>query len=146
MNLKKFYREDHTFYKKPSSLRWTWKSPDGSYHNEIDHIIVSKRFCLTDFAVDPSFIRDRTIAFFEKDFLSHGEEKRPQTPKTIIDWELFVLLVGFWEDTVMDNIDDEYERLVEHLRHYTKKAKSLKTTMGRLSLKTLGLIRQRGTA
>ncbi|KAK6763909.1 hypothetical protein RB195_024314 [Necator americanus] len=22
---------------KPSSLRWTWESPDGGYHNEIDH-------------------------------------------------------------------------------------------------------------
>ncbi|KAK6750475.1 hypothetical protein RB195_002445 [Necator americanus] len=62
MDLEKFYREDHTFYKviigdfnakKLSSLRWTWESPDGEYHNEIDYIIVSKRFCLTDVAVVP---------------------------------------------------------------------------------------------
>ncbi|EYC39049.1 hypothetical protein Y032_0679g1457 [Ancylostoma ceylanicum] len=92
MDLEKFYREDHTFYKvivgdfntkigprrtpkelhtgtyglqwneqgerlsefitttktirgnspqlqKPTSLRWTWESPGGEYHNEIDHII-----------------------------------------------------------------------------------------------------------
>ncbi|ETN76858.1 hypothetical protein NECAME_11378 [Necator americanus] len=82
MDLEKFYRKDHTFYKviigdfdarigprrtpgelhigtlqwneegkrlsefimttKPSSLRCAWKSPDGGYHNEIDHIILRK--------------------------------------------------------------------------------------------------------
>ncbi|KAK6730872.1 hypothetical protein RB195_007377 [Necator americanus] len=46
----------------------------------------------------------------------------------------------------MDNIDDEYERFVEHLHDCTKKAKSFKTTNKRLSLKTLELIRQRGAA
>ncbi|KAK6756791.1 hypothetical protein RB195_014924 [Necator americanus] len=97
MDLEKFYREDHAFYKvirrtpeelhigthglqwndqgerlsefimttktihgnsqfqKPSSLRWTWESADGEYRNEIDHIIVNKRFCLTDVGVVPKF-------------------------------------------------------------------------------------------
>ncbi|KAK6736863.1 hypothetical protein RB195_019512 [Necator americanus] len=61
----------------------------------------------------------------EKKNKSHGNEEKKshtgekaakftkRTPKTIIDWELFPSLVGFWEDTVMDNIDDEYELLVE---------------------------------
>ncbi|EYC22362.1 hypothetical protein Y032_0017g3304 [Ancylostoma ceylanicum] len=89
MDLEKFYREDHTFYKiivgdfnakigelhigtaglqwneqgerlsefimttktihgtsqfkKSTSLRWTWESPGGKYHKEIDHIIVNRR-------------------------------------------------------------------------------------------------------
>ncbi|KAK6727635.1 hypothetical protein RB195_005369 [Necator americanus] len=66
--------------------------------------------------------------------------------RTIIDWELFASLVGFWEDTIMDNIDDEYKRLVEHLHDCTSKAKSFKTTKKRLSPKTPELIRQRGAA
>ncbi|KAK6766508.1 hypothetical protein RB195_026045 [Necator americanus] len=155
MDLEKFYREDHAFYKviigdfnakvdprrtpeelhigthglqwndqgerlsefimttktihgnsqfqKPSSLCWTWESPGGGYRNEIDHIIVNKRFCLTDVAA----------------------------------------LAGFWEDSAMDNIDEEYDRLVEHLHDCAKKAESSKTTKRRLPLETLELIRQR---
>ncbi|ETN74573.1 hypothetical protein NECAME_12900 [Necator americanus] len=69
-----------------------------------------------------------------------------RTPKTIIDLELFASLVDFWEDTVMDNIDDEYERFVEHLHDCTRKAKSLKTIKRCRSPKTLELMRQRGHA
>ncbi|KAK6763247.1 hypothetical protein RB195_023817 [Necator americanus] len=42
-------------FQKPSCLRWTWESPGGGYRNEIDHIIVNKRFCLTGVAVAPKF-------------------------------------------------------------------------------------------
>ncbi|KAK6749248.1 hypothetical protein RB195_001697 [Necator americanus] len=85
MDLEKFYREDHAFYqvmfgdfnakvgprRTPEELhigthglQWNEKSPPlyagrgsrgGGYHNEIDHIIVNKRFCLTDVAVVPKF-------------------------------------------------------------------------------------------
>ncbi|ETN76268.1 hypothetical protein NECAME_11774 [Necator americanus] len=40
---------------KPPSLRWVQWSPDGRYHSEIDHIIVSGRFCVTDISVVPKF-------------------------------------------------------------------------------------------
>ncbi|KAK6739383.1 hypothetical protein RB195_008079 [Necator americanus] len=46
----------------------------------------------------------------------------------------------------MDNIDEEYDRLVEHLHDCAKNAESSKTTKRRLSLETLELIRQRGAA
>ncbi|KAK6736893.1 hypothetical protein RB195_019532 [Necator americanus] len=46
----------------------------------------------------------------------------------------------------MDDIDEEYDRLVEHLHNCAKKAESFKTTKRRLSLETLQLIRQRGAA
>ncbi|ETN74712.1 endonuclease/exonuclease/phosphatase family protein [Necator americanus] len=42
-------------FQKSSSLRWTWESPGGGYRNEIDYIIVNKRFCLTDVAVVPKY-------------------------------------------------------------------------------------------
>ncbi|KAK6762068.1 hypothetical protein RB195_022969 [Necator americanus] len=43
-------------------------------------------------------------------------------------------------------IDEEYDRLVEHLHDCAKKAESFKTTKRRLSLETLELIRQRRAA
>ncbi|KAK6743570.1 hypothetical protein RB195_010690 [Necator americanus] len=69
-----------------------------------------------------------------------------RNPRTIINWDLFATLAGFWEDSAMDNIDEEYDRLVERLHDCVKKAESFKTTKRRLSLETLELIRQRGAA
>ena len=42
-------------FQKPLSQRWTWESPSGEYHNEIDHITVNRRFCLADVSVVPKF-------------------------------------------------------------------------------------------
>ncbi|KAK6761835.1 hypothetical protein RB195_022791 [Necator americanus] len=178
MELEKFYREDHAFYKvicgistpnfaqeerlrkftsgltayngvnskkalefimttktihensqfqKPFSLCWMWESLGGGYRNEIDHIIASKRFCPTDIAVVPKFHIERN-------------------PTTIINSNLFATLVGSWQDYTIHSIDEEYDQLVEHLYDCTKKTESFKTTKRRLSLETLGLIRQRGAA
>ncbi|KAK6762216.1 hypothetical protein RB195_023070 [Necator americanus] len=33
-----------------------------------------------------------------------------RNPRTTINWDLFAMLAGFWEDSAMDNIDEEYNR------------------------------------
>ncbi|KAK6750534.1 hypothetical protein RB195_002482 [Necator americanus] len=165
MDLEKFYREDHAFYKviigdfnakvglrrtpkelhigthglhwnnqeerlsefimttktihgnsqfqKPSSLRW--ESPSGEYRNEIDHIIVNRRLCLTDVGVVPKFYTGSDHRLFRGKFsFTRRAEKaakfRGRNPRTIINWDLFATLAGFWEDSAMDNIDEEYDR------------------------------------
>ncbi|KAK6728838.1 hypothetical protein RB195_006103 [Necator americanus] len=119
----------------------------------MDHIIVNKRFCLTDVVVVPKFYMGSDHRLLRaRFFFTRRAEKaatfreRERDPQTIINWDLFATLAGFWEDSVMDNIDEESDRLVEHLHDCAKKAESFKTTKRRLSLETLELIRLRGAA
>ncbi|KAK6763867.1 hypothetical protein RB195_024265 [Necator americanus] len=138
-------------FQKPRSLRWTWESPSGGYRNEIDHIIVKKRFYLTDVAVVPKFYTgsDHRLLRGGFSFTRRAEKAakfRERNPRTIINWDVFATLAGFWEDSALDNIDEEYDRFVEHLHDCAKKAESFNTTKRRLSLQSLELIRQRGAA
>ncbi|KAK6749315.1 hypothetical protein RB195_001739 [Necator americanus] len=89
-------------FQKSSLLRW--ESPD---HNEIGHIIDSKRFCLTYVAVVPKFCMGSDHRLLRKRFSStwRGEKAAKftkRTPRTIVDWELFASLVAFWEGAVME--------------------------------------------
>ncbi|RCN25761.1 hypothetical protein ANCCAN_28524 [Ancylostoma caninum] len=48
-------------------------------------------------------------------------------------WGLFTSLAGFWKDAVVDNIDEECNLLVQHLRNSAKKAEGSRATKRRLS-------------
>ncbi|KAE9416159.1 hypothetical protein Angca_005250, partial [Angiostrongylus cantonensis] len=43
----------NSFFKKKESRRWTWESPNGMTHAEIDHILTNRRWCLLDTSVVP---------------------------------------------------------------------------------------------
>ncbi|RCN49099.1 hypothetical protein ANCCAN_04844 [Ancylostoma caninum] len=64
----------------------------------------------------------------------------------VINWDLFTSLAGFWEDAVVDNIDEEYDLLVQHLRDSAESAEGSRITKRRLSYEALELVRQRGAA
>uniref|UniRef100_A0A7I5EEU3 Mitochondrial import inner membrane translocase subunit n=1 Tax=Haemonchus contortus TaxID=6289 RepID=A0A7I5EEU3_HAECO len=49
---------------------------------------------------------------------------RKRSPKTSINWDHFASLASKWEDSVIDNIDEEYNRLVDHLHDSARKAES----------------------
>uniref|UniRef100_A0A0K0CYJ2 SAM domain-containing protein n=1 Tax=Angiostrongylus cantonensis TaxID=6313 RepID=A0A0K0CYJ2_ANGCA len=59
-------------------------------------------------------------------------------------WDLPNSLVGFWEDADVDNVDEECDRLIQHLHVSAMKVESSKVTKIGLSPETLKLIRQRG--
>ncbi|XGW34027.1 hypothetical protein V3C99_018074 [Haemonchus contortus] len=120
-------------------------------HTIHDHIIFNRRFCLTDVAVVPKFCTgsDHRLLRARFFFSVRGERAvkfRQRSSKTSINWDHFAYLASKWEDSVIDNIDEEYNRLVEHLHDSATKAESLQVAKIRPSSKTLELIRQRGIA
>ncbi|VDO61355.1 unnamed protein product [Heligmosomoides polygyrus] len=126
-------------FQKPPSLRWTWKSLGGESHNEIDHIIFNWKYCLTDVSVVPKFYTgsDHRLLSARFRFSRQGEKAakfKKRNPRTTINWDLYTYLANLWEDTVMDNIDEEYDRFVHHLHDSTKGAESLKTTKRRSTI------------
>ncbi|VDO41866.1 unnamed protein product [Haemonchus placei] len=48
--------------------------------------------------------------------------------RTVVNWDHFASLASLCEDSVSDNIDEEYDRLIEHLYDCATKAESLKET------------------
>ncbi|KAE9413939.1 hypothetical protein Angca_006889, partial [Angiostrongylus cantonensis] len=138
-------------FEKPHRQRWAWESLNGEYHNEINHIIVSRMFCLTDFPVVPNFYTGSDHRLLRAIFYFSGKGEKVakfnnRSLRTTTNWDLFNSLVGCWENAVVDNIDEEYDRLIQHLHVSVMKAESLKATKRRLSPEPLELIRQRGIA
>uniref|UniRef100_A0A7I4Z425 BAR domain-containing protein n=1 Tax=Haemonchus contortus TaxID=6289 RepID=A0A7I4Z425_HAECO len=122
MDLERLYREDHTFFKVHRLLQ-DRGSPGGQFHDEIDFIIFNRRFCLAVVAVVPW---DRTIVSSALDSASQCVERdmkfRKRSPNTSTNWDHFDSLASKWEDSVIDNIDEEYNRLVDHLHDSARKA------------------------
>ncbi|VDO93192.1 unnamed protein product [Heligmosomoides polygyrus] len=85
------------------------------FYNEIDRIIFNRKYCLTDVSVVPKFYTgsDHCLNRAMFRFSGQGEKAakfKKRNPRTTISWEPYTSLVGLWEDTVMDNIDEEYGR------------------------------------
>ncbi|VDM63454.1 unnamed protein product [Angiostrongylus costaricensis] len=129
-------------FQKPHLQRWTWESSSGEYHNKIDHIVVNRRFYLTGGAVVPRFYMGldcrRLHARFY--FSRKGEEAakfKNRSAKTTINWDIFNLLVGCWKDAVTDNIDEECDRLIQHLHVSAMRAEGSTVTKRSLCRKLL---------
>ncbi|KHJ99180.1 hypothetical protein OESDEN_00842 [Oesophagostomum dentatum] len=50
---------------KNEHRRWTWESPNGTTHAEIDHILTNRRWCLLGVSVVPSFCRGSDHRLFQ---------------------------------------------------------------------------------
>ncbi|XGW23142.1 hypothetical protein V3C99_005412 [Haemonchus contortus] len=85
---------------------------------------------MLSFALDFASLCGETAMKFEK-----------RSPMTSIDWDHFASLASEWEYSVIDNIDEEYNRLVEHLHDSARKAESPQVAKRQLFSKTLELIK-----
>ncbi|KIH67296.1 endonuclease/exonuclease/phosphatase family protein [Ancylostoma duodenale] len=46
----------NSIFEKRQHRRWTWESPNGQTHSELDHILTNRRWSLMDVTVLPSFV------------------------------------------------------------------------------------------
>ncbi|VDO79700.1 unnamed protein product, partial [Heligmosomoides polygyrus] len=89
-------------------------------------------YCLTDVSVVPKFYTgsDSGLLRTRFHFSCQGEKAtkfKKRNPRTTINRDLYTSLAGLWEDTVMDNIVEEYDRFVHHPHDSAKGAESLNT-------------------
>ncbi|KAK6759201.1 hypothetical protein RB195_021055 [Necator americanus] len=79
-----------------------------------------KGFALRMSLLSQGFIRVRTTLSSGEDFsFTRSKEKAAKVTegisRAIINWDLFALACS-WEDSAMDSIDEQYDRLAEHLQ------------------------------
>ncbi|VDM52306.1 unnamed protein product [Angiostrongylus costaricensis] len=101
---------DNSQFQKPYPQRWKWEPPNGEFHKEIDHIIVNRRFRLTDVAVVPKFYTGSNHSLLRARFYSSRKGEKAakfQKPKWQNYRKLGTSLVGCWQDAVIDNIDED---------------------------------------
>uniref|UniRef100_W6NSF2 Endonuclease-reverse transcriptase n=1 Tax=Haemonchus contortus TaxID=6289 RepID=W6NSF2_HAECO len=66
----------------------TWESPGGQFHNEIDHIIINRKVCLTNVAVVPKFYTGSDHRLFRARFRfpvrgERGAKFRKRSPEIV---------------------------------------------------------------
>ncbi|VDP05451.1 unnamed protein product [Heligmosomoides polygyrus] len=104
------------------------------FHNEIDHIIFNRKYCLTDVSVVPKFYTGSDHRLLRARFrFSRQEEKavkfKKRSPRTTTNWDLYISLAGLWFGKIpLWTTSKEYDQFVHHLRDSAKGAESLKTT------------------
>lgn len=94
-----------------SRLRWIWGRSGGQFYNKIDHTIYNRKFWPTD---DQFLHGIGPLPPSAKFRFSRQEEKvakmMKSSPRTRISFSY-----SPWKDTVIDNIEEEYDRCVHHL-------------------------------
>ncbi|VDO37367.1 unnamed protein product [Heligmosomoides polygyrus] len=81
-------------------------TPGGQFYNEIDHIIFNRKYCLIDVSVVPKFYMgsDHRLLRARFRFSRQGEKAvkfKKRSPRTTINWDMYISLAGLWEDAVM---------------------------------------------
>ncbi len=115
----------NTFFKKQSSLRWTWISPNLEYKNQIDYILVPTNFQkITDFNVQKNFpfttdhrlIQCNISLTKERKFYARKPKKiKIENNPSLYENFISKILIT-QEDDVERSTDEEYEKLKNSIR------------------------------
>ncbi|VDO60772.1 unnamed protein product [Heligmosomoides polygyrus] len=149
VELEKFYKEDHTFYKVIV----------GDFNAKIGPRRSPEELNIGNNGLDCNEQGERLSEFIMSTKTIHGNSHLPEASLPTMDlgiprgsdhrllrarfrlttnnWDLYTSLAGLWDDAVMGNVDEKYDRFVHHLHDSAKGAERLKTTKRRLSLETL---------
>lgn len=98
-------------------------APGGQLRNEIDDIIFNRKYCLTDVSTFPSLHK---IISPLKVLILRGQ--KPQVSRRGVSGQPspgMPILLSIWEDTVMENIDDDYDRFVHNRHDSTERGEGL---------------------
>ncbi|KAK6760944.1 hypothetical protein RB195_022134 [Necator americanus] len=140
----------NSLFMKKDHRRWTWESPNGTTHAEIDHILTSRRCCLLHVSAVPSFCSDSDHPLLRaKIRLSHKMEKnicyRQRRTKGVIFDDCVLedsLSQGDWHIEEDPKVD--YEMLLRGLRACAERASKPRTTnLHRISKTTKELLKRR---
>uniref|UniRef100_A0A7I4YII4 Endo/exonuclease/phosphatase domain-containing protein n=1 Tax=Haemonchus contortus TaxID=6289 RepID=A0A7I4YII4_HAECO len=111
----------NSMFEKPAKRRWTWESPNGRTHTEIDHVLTNRRWSLLDVSVLPSFdtgsdhrlVRAKILLnkrIFKRDTHRPAYFKTPS-----FDTELLESAIEAYDWRLLEDPTEDYEYLTRGL-------------------------------
>ncbi|EYB82909.1 hypothetical protein Y032_0347g3154 [Ancylostoma ceylanicum] len=140
----------NSVFMKKDHRRWTWESPNGTTHTEIDHILTNRRWCLLDVSVVPSFCcgsdhrllraKIRFSCTIEKNVCHRGGGKRA----VVYDGAVLEKALSELDWHIMEDPTEDYDLLLQKLQACAERASTPQTTnLERISIATKELLERR---
>ncbi|VDM63633.1 unnamed protein product [Angiostrongylus costaricensis] len=139
----------NSFFQKKESRRWTWESPNGMAHAEIDHILTNRRWCLLDTSTVSSFYTGSEHRLLRaKIRLSRKLEKnslhRPRRKSlAVYDENILNETLRKRDWLIKGDPTEDYELLVEGLKSCAELASVPHARSDRISITTKELLEKR---
>uniref|UniRef100_A0A7I4Y8T5 Reverse transcriptase domain-containing protein n=1 Tax=Haemonchus contortus TaxID=6289 RepID=A0A7I4Y8T5_HAECO len=140
----------NSFFQKKEHRRWTWESPNGTTHAELDHVLTNRKWCLLDVGMVPSFCSGSDHRLLRaKIRFSHKLEKISQhraksSKHAVYDGDVLNDVLSRYDWQVLDDPTEDYDALVRGLLSCAEQAKLPRVdTSARISDATKDLLRAR---
>lgn len=141
----------NSLFQKKTTSRWTWISPNGATHSELDHILVNRRWMLYDVEVVEAFQTGSDHRLLRakvhlKEKMKKKDGHRP-TPIRLPEYSIDILeaaAAGFdWKES--NNLTEDYKHLVDGILHCsaTSMIAPTRNSTRRLDEKARNLLRER---